>query len=55
MRAQFIELSPDFYNNDYFQIPSNLSGRLFILEGQHFINPGQRLNVLSENISQGLK
>jgi len=55
MRAQFIELSPDFYNNDYFQIPSNLSGRLFILEGQHFINPGQRLNVLSENISQGAK
>jgi len=54
-RAQYIELIPDFFNNDYFQIPSNLSNRLFILEGQHFISPGQRLNILSESNSQGLK
>ena len=53
MRAQYIELVPEFFNNDYFQIPSGLQDRMFILEGQHFISPGQRLNILSENISQG--
>ena len=48
-RAQQIELLPDFFNNDYFQIPSDMSGRIFILEGQHFITAGQRLNILSES------
>jgi hypothetical protein len=51
--AQFMELNPEFFNNDYFQLPLALSDRLFILEGQHFIRPGQRLNILSE-VSPGI-
>ncbi|MCL2185938.1 MAG: efflux RND transporter periplasmic adaptor subunit [Treponema sp.] len=46
-RSQYIELIPDFFNNDYFQISDELSGREFIYEGQHFITIGQRLNILS--------
>lgn len=44
-RAQFVEYVPDFFNEDYFQIPDELGNRRFILEGQHFISPGQRLNI----------
>ena len=50
--AQFMELTPEFFNNDHFQIPSTLNTRVFILEGQHFIKPGQRINIQSE-VSHG--
>ena len=53
-RAQFIEFIPDFFNNDFFQIPSELRDRTFILEGQHFINPGQKLNILSNDLSYSM-
>jgi RND family efflux transporter MFP subunit len=46
-RAQFIEYTPEFFNEEMFWIPSEYGGRQFILEGQHFISPGQRLNILS--------
>ncbi|MCL2765862.1 MAG: efflux RND transporter periplasmic adaptor subunit [Treponema sp.] len=49
LRAMYMEYIPVFYNNDYFQIPSELHERIFILEGQHFIRQGQRVNILSEN------
>jgi RND family efflux transporter MFP subunit len=52
-RAQYLELIPDFFNNDYFQIPLALYDRKFIIEGQHFITAGQRLNILSGNVSHG--
>jgi len=52
-RAQYMELIPDFFNNDYFQIPLALYDRKFIIEGQHFITAGQRLNILSGNVSHG--
>jgi len=45
-KAQYMEYTADFYNNDYFQIPSELCDMEFILEGQHFITSGQRLNIL---------
>lgn len=45
-RAQYMEITTDFFNNDYFQIPSELCDMEFILEGQHFITSGQRLNIL---------
>jgi RND family efflux transporter MFP subunit len=51
-RSQYMELIPDFFNNDYFQISPELRDRVFILEGQHFIRPGQRLNILSD-VSHG--
>ena len=47
-RSQYMELVPGFFNNEYFEIPSEHRGRVFILEGQHFITSGQRLNILSE-------
>jgi len=47
-RARYIEFIPEFFNNSYFQIPSELCETLFILEGQHFITPGQRLNILND-------
>jgi len=47
-RAQYTELTPDFFNNDYFQIPESLYDMTFILEGQHFITVGQRLNILND-------
>jgi len=45
-KAQYMEFTADFFNNDYFQIPSELHDMEFILEGQHFITSGQRLNIL---------
>ena len=52
LRAQYMDFTPVFFNNDFFQIPSNFQNRKFIIEGQHFIRAGQRLNILSESISQ---
>ena len=46
-RSLYVELIPEFFNNDFFQIPLELAGMEFLLEGQHFITPGQRLNILS--------
>ncbi|MDR3138532.1 MAG: efflux RND transporter periplasmic adaptor subunit, partial [Treponema sp.] len=48
-RAQYLEYVPEFFNEDFFQVPSQFSGTQFILEGQHFISPGQRLNILSQS------
>jgi RND family efflux transporter MFP subunit len=50
-RAQYIEYTPEFFNEDVFQIPPEFSVTQFILEGQHFISPGQRLNILSVSAS----
>jgi RND family efflux transporter MFP subunit len=47
-RAQFIEFAPDFFNEDVFQIPAEYNNYRFILEGQYFITPGQKLKILSE-------
>jgi RND family efflux transporter MFP subunit len=44
--SQYMEFVPEFFNNDFFQISSELHDRIFILEGQHFISPGQRVNIL---------
>jgi len=52
-RSAYIEFIPEFFNNDYFQIPSQLNERTFILEGQHFIKQGQQLNILSD-VSHGI-
>ena len=46
-RSQYIEFTPEFFNNDFFQIPYEYRDMIFILEGQHFIGPGQKLNILS--------
>ena len=51
--SRHMELVPDFFNDDYFQIPPQFRDRVFILEGQHFISPGQRLNILSNEASHG--
>ena len=47
--SQYMELTPDYFNDDFFQIPQELHDKLFILEGQHFIIPGQRLRILSQS------
>jgi multidrug efflux pump subunit AcrA (membrane-fusion protein) len=47
-RAQFIEFTPEFFNEDVFQIPPEYRDYRFILEGQYFITPGQKLNILSK-------
>jgi RND family efflux transporter MFP subunit len=47
-RAQFIEFIPEFFNEAVFQIPKEYGGTQFILEGQHFITPGQGLNILPQ-------
>ena len=46
--SQYMEMTSEFFNNDFFQIPSEFKDRVFILEGQHFITAGQKLNILSE-------
>ncbi|MCL2213752.1 MAG: efflux RND transporter periplasmic adaptor subunit [Treponema sp.] len=46
--AQPTEITLEFSNNDYFQIPAEYHDRIFIFEGQHFISAGQRVNILSE-------
>ncbi|MCL2805805.1 MAG: efflux RND transporter periplasmic adaptor subunit [Treponema sp.] len=46
-RSDYIELKPEFFNNDFFQIPPELKDYLFIIEGQHFIKAHQRINNLS--------
>jgi RND family efflux transporter MFP subunit len=45
-RAGYIEFTPEFFNDDYFQIPEELGNKTFIIEGQHFITSGQELNIL---------
>jgi RND family efflux transporter MFP subunit len=52
-RAQFIEFIPEFFNDEFFQIPAEQGSTRFILEGQHFISPGQKLNILNEEQSGG--
>ncbi|MDR2029359.1 MAG: efflux RND transporter periplasmic adaptor subunit [Treponema sp.] len=47
-RAQYREYVPDFFNEEFFRIPGEWGAGEFILEGQHFITPGQRLNILGE-------
>jgi len=46
-KSHYMEMLPDFFNNDYFQISSELRDIEFIFEGQHFITVGQNLNILS--------
>ncbi|MDR2028792.1 MAG: efflux RND transporter periplasmic adaptor subunit [Treponema sp.] len=48
-KAQFVEFTPEFFNEDVFQVPRDFSSLEFIMEGQHFISPGQRLNILSRS------
>jgi RND family efflux transporter MFP subunit len=48
-QAQYREYTPDFFNEHFFYIPGELGSLEFILEGQHFITPGQRVNILSES------
>lgn len=45
-KAGYIEFTPEFFNDDYFQIPEELEHKTFIIEGQHFITAGQALNIL---------
>jgi multidrug efflux pump subunit AcrA (membrane-fusion protein) len=47
-RARYVEFTPDFFNEEVFRIPDEYGERRFIIEGQHFISPGQKLNILSE-------
>ena len=54
-RAHYIEFTPEFFNNDFFQIDFEMSDNVFILEGQHFITPGQRLNVLDDRSQDDLQ
>jgi hypothetical protein len=46
-KAGYIEFTPEFFNDDYFQIPEELGNKTFIIEGQHFITPGQELRILA--------
>ncbi|MFP3090510.1 efflux RND transporter periplasmic adaptor subunit [Treponema sp. TIM-1] len=50
-RAQYREYIPDFFNEDFFRIPEEWGSDEFILEGQHFITPGQRLTILRETLT----
>jgi len=51
-KAQYTAFTPDFFNNDFFQIPEEIKDLRFILEGQHFISVGQRLNILNKDPSE---
>jgi len=46
-RGQPLEYVPRFFNEEVFQIPEEYAGKTFILEGQHFLTPGQKVNILS--------
>jgi RND family efflux transporter MFP subunit len=46
--ARYIEFTPEFYNDDFFQIPQEYGNREYILEGQHFITAGQKVKRLNE-------
>jgi RND family efflux transporter MFP subunit len=52
-RAQVIEVIPEFFNDEFFQIPAEQGSTRFIMEGQHFISPGQKLNILNDAQSGG--
>jgi RND family efflux transporter MFP subunit len=52
-RARYMEFAPEFFNDEFFQIPEEYGGIQFILEGQHFISPGQRVNILSSGGTDG--
>jgi RND family efflux transporter MFP subunit len=46
-KARYVEFKPEFFNDTEFVIPEAHAERRFILEGQHFISPGQKINILS--------
>jgi RND family efflux transporter MFP subunit len=48
-QAQYREYTPEFFNENFFYIPDELGALEFILEGQHFITPGQQLTILAES------
>ncbi|MDR2757780.1 MAG: efflux RND transporter periplasmic adaptor subunit [Spirochaetaceae bacterium] len=48
-RAQYTEYIPEFFNENFFRIPGEWGAREFILEGQHFITPGQGVAILTES------
>jgi membrane fusion protein (multidrug efflux system) len=47
--AHRIQFSPTFHTSDRFIIPDKYSDYRFIIEGQHFLREGQKVNVLHEN------
>jgi RND family efflux transporter MFP subunit len=52
-RARYVEFTPDFFNEEVFRVPDEYGDRRFIIEGQHFISPGQKVNILSEDTLSG--
>jgi RND family efflux transporter MFP subunit len=46
-KAAYVEFTPEFFNDDYFQIPGEWGDKTFIIEGQHFITTGQELQILA--------
>jgi RND family efflux transporter MFP subunit len=47
--AHKMEYSPGFSNDDYFEVPKKYSGYQFIVEGQHFLNEGQKVKILEDS------
>ncbi len=48
-KARFMIYHSDFSNDEFFSIPHEYEERLFILEGQHFIETGKDVNILEEH------
>lgn len=47
-RAQYHQVVPDFNDGRYFLVPEPLENLRFIGEGQHFLVPGQPVEILEE-------
>ena len=46
--AQYHSVVPEFDDGRYFLVPSELEDLKFIVEGQHFLQPGQPVRILDE-------
>jgi len=51
--ASSLSFRPDYYNDDFFELPAKYAGYTFILAGQHFLAEGTRVKALAADLPAG--
>lgn len=49
--ASSLEITPDYYNDDYFEIPPEYTKTPFIIDGQHFLRENQKIRIINSDSS----
>jgi multidrug efflux pump subunit AcrA (membrane-fusion protein) len=51
--ASRVRFTPEYYNDDYFELPAKYAGYTFILAGQHFLAEGTRVKAVAAGLPAG--